>query len=209
MFKPNVKNMGLEKAGVEFDLREGIKINNKLQSTNKNIFSVGDACMKYQFTHTADITARYAIRNALFFGKENIDKVVIPWCTFTDPEIAHVGKYPREMEAEGIEFETYMKYFDHLDRALCEGVTGLIKIHCKKGSDEMLGATSVGGPAGDIIHVITCCMFNKIGLSKMGACVHIYPTFAESFRHLADQYNRKKLTPTAKVFLRKLLDWKR
>lgn len=134
--------------------------------------------------------------------------MLLPWCTYTDPEIAHVGKYPWEMEAEGTQFDTYFKFFDKLDRALCEGKDGLMKIHTRAGSDEILGATLVGGPAGDMISQITTAMFNGVGLSKMGACVYPYPTYAESFRHLADQYNRKLVGPADKSIVPGLLEIK-
>lgn len=113
------------------------------------------------------------------------------------------------MEERKIKYDTYVKDYGHLDRAICEGVRGMMKVHTKEGTDEILGATIVGGPAGDMISQVTQAMFNKLGLSKMGACVHPYPTYAEGFRALADQVNKKKLTPGAKVFLRKVISARR
>jgi len=91
------------------------------------------------------------VRNALFYGSDSKKKVALPWATYTDPEIAHVGKYSHELDAEKIEYDTYNKYYDKSDRAICEGVNGFMKIHTKKGTDTILGATIVGGPAGDMI----------------------------------------------------------
>lgn len=152
--------------------------------------------------------ARQAIRNALFFGTEKYSKTILPWCTYTDPEIAHVGKYPKELEAEGVEYDTYQHSFDDNDRAICEGAKGLFKVHCKKGSDTILGATIVGGPAGDMICSVTQAMQNKVGLSAMGKAVHPYPTYGEIFRTLADKKNRNKVTPVTKSLLRTLIKTK-
>ncbi|CAN0527418.1 unnamed protein product, partial [Ectocarpus sp. 12 AP-2014] len=107
--KPNVSNVGLEKAGVEFNPKEGVKVNDQLQTTNKSIYAVGDCCTKFQFTHAADFMARIVIRNALFFGKAKFSDLLIPWATFTEPEVAHVGLYPRDMEAQKIAYDTYTK----------------------------------------------------------------------------------------------------
>jgi pyruvate/2-oxoglutarate dehydrogenase complex dihydrolipoamide dehydrogenase (E3) component len=193
--RPNVQGMDLEVAGVAYNENLGVQVNHLLRTTNEDIYAVGDCCSQYQFTHNSDIHARYVVRNALFYAENDRSKVHLPWCTYTEPEIAHVGKYPRELESEGTKFDTYFKFMDKLDRALCEGKYGIMKIHTVAGTDEILGATLVGGSAGDMISQITTAMFNGIGLAKMGGCVYPYPTYAESFRHLADQYNRKKLAP--------------
>lgn len=206
---PNVKGLNLEAAGVEYDVKEGVHTNDKLETTNSNIFAVGDCSGKYQFTHNSDITARYVIKNALFLGGNKRSDILLPWCTYTEPEIAHVGKYCHELDKAGVKYDSYIKFYDKLDRALCDSQDGIIKIHTKKDSDEILGATIVGGAAGDMISQITQAMYNGLGMSKVGACVHPYPTYAESFRHLADRYNGKKLTSGAKTFLRKLIDFQK
>ncbi|CAM9994676.1 unnamed protein product, partial [Hapterophycus canaliculatus] len=150
--KPNVSNVGLEKAGIEFDPRDGVKVNDQLQTTNKAVYAVGDCCTKYQFTHAADFMARIVIRNALFFGKAKFSDLLIPWATFTEPEVAHVGLYPRDMEAKNIAYDTYTKQFEDNDRAILEGQTeGFVKIHVKRGTDRIIGATIVGDGAGDMI----------------------------------------------------------
>lgn len=112
--------------------------------------------------------ARSVVRNALFFGGIDRRSFILPWATYTDPEIAHVGKYSWELDNEGVMYDTYRKPFTRSDRALCEGKKGFIKVHTKKGSDEILGATSVGGPAGELISILTAGMTNGLGLSKIG-----------------------------------------
>lgn len=128
--RPNVEELDLEKAEVEFT-REGITVDNFLKTSNDDIYGVGDCVSKYQFTHNSDTHARYVVRNALFYGQNDKSKIILPWCTYTHPEIAHVGKYPRELNEEGIAFDTYHKFMDKLDRALCEGTYGIMKIHTR------------------------------------------------------------------------------
>ena len=166
--KPNVNGMGLENVDVEFDPREGVKVDDNLRTTNPNIFAVGDVASKYQFTHMADFMARIAIRNALFFGKDKVSQLLVPWSTYTDPEVAHVGLYERDLIEQDIEFSTFTKTFDHLDRAILEGETeGFVKIHTKKGSDKILGATIVGPHAGDMISEISVAITADMGLGAI------------------------------------------
>lgn len=207
--RPNVHGMGLEEAGIEFDDKTGIKVDDYCKTTNKNVYSVGDVCSKYQFTHNSDHMARNVVKNALYFGNEKTSNLIMSWCTYTEPEVAHVGKYPRELEAEGIEYDTYKVNFADHDRAICESVEGMVKIHCKKGTDKILGSTIVGGPAGDMICSVAQAMYNKVGLGTFGAVVHPYPTFAEAFKALTSQYNMKKLSSTSKSVLRTVLKLKR
>jgi len=202
---PNVENMGLENAGVEFDLRKGVKVSDKLQSTNSNIYAVGDVASKYQFTHNSDAMARICVKNALFLGRQKYSSITLPWATYTEPEIAHVGLYPKEMEEQEIEFDTYKSDYHHNDRAICEETEGFIKIHTEKGGDKILGATIVGGPAGDMIYTITSAMYNKVGLKSIGACVCPYPIYSEGIKACTGQINGKKLTPGAKGALRQIL----
>jgi len=131
--------------------------------------------------------------------------MLIPWSTYTDPEIAHVGKYSWQLEKLNVPYDTYTKFYQRLDRALCEGKKGFVKIHVKKGSDEILGATAVGGPAGELICLLTSGMFNGLGLSKIGACVYPYPSWAEGIKHLADQYNKKQVGGKTKTIIQSVL----
>lgn len=127
-------------------------MNQFLQTDNQDIFAVGDCIPGPKFTHNSDVHARYVVRNALFDGdKKNKDEIILPYCTYTDPEVASVGMNEIQLKQKNIEYETYTKYFDKCDRAICEQRRGLYKVHCAKGTDEIIGATLVGGPAGDMI----------------------------------------------------------
>jgi len=179
--KPNIDNIGCDKAGVQ-TAKDGVVIDNFMRTTNPSIYSCGDCVPGPNFTHNSDVQARLVVRNALFFGSDKRDQVILPYCTYTDPEVASVGMNEDMLKSEGIQYDTYAKHFEHNDRAICESAKGLYKIHTRRGTDEILGATLVGGPAGDLIGQVTCAMFNKMGLQKMGACVYPYPTYAESFR---------------------------
>jgi pyruvate/2-oxoglutarate dehydrogenase complex dihydrolipoamide dehydrogenase (E3) component len=203
--QPNIEGLNLESVGVEYD-RHGVKVNDYLQTTNPKIFAAGDICLPYKFTHTADAAARIVIKNTLFspfgLGKAKFSNLVIPWVTYTDPEIAHVGKYERELQAQGIEHETIKIEMSSVDRAIADGETaGFVKIHHQKGSDKILGATIVATHAGEMISEITAAMVNKIGLNGLSSVIHSYPTQAEAIKKAADAYRRKLLTPTSKRIL--------
>lgn len=201
---PNVEGMGLEEAGVEYDKRMGVKVDDYLKTTNPNIFAVGDVSMKYKFTHAADAAARIVVRNAFFKGKGKVSDLIMPWCTYTEPEIAHVGLYEHQAQEAGLELDTYTIHFADVDRALADGdEEGLLKIHTKKGSDKILGATIVARNAGDMISEITVAMVGKVGLGTIANAIHPYPTQAEAIRKAADAYNRSRLTPT----VHKLFKW--
>lgn len=208
--KPNVEGLGLEAAGVEFDQRLGVKVNDNLQTTNPNIYAVGDVATQYQFTHVSDFMARIALRNALAFGRDKFSGLLIPWATFTDPEVGHVGLYEKDMEARDIEYATFTKEFDDVDRSIVDGdTTGFVKIHVKKGTDQILGATIVGSHAGDMISEITVAMQSGMGLGTLATVIHPYPTAAEAIRHCGDAYNSTRLTPTVKKVLGRLMAFQR
>jgi len=206
---PNVENLNLEGVGVEF-YRKGVKVNEKMQTTNPMIYAAGDICSTYQFTHAADFMARIVIQNALFKGRKKSSALTIPWCTYTSPEIAHVGLYENEAKDKGIKIDTYVQHFSDVDRAILEGEDdGFAKVHVKKGTDQIVGATIVARSAGDLISEITLAMTHGLGLSKIGSTIHPYPTQAEAIRRLGDQYSRTRLTPLVKTLFRKWLTWTR
>ncbi len=205
---PNVEGMGLESAGVAYDVRKGVEVNHRLQTTNPRIFAAGDVATKYKFTHSADFMARIVIGNALFWGRSSVDNLIIPWATYTSPEIGHVGIHPDQAKREAI--DTYTQPMSGVDRAILEGETeGFVRVHTAAGSDRILGATVVATNAGDLIGEITLAMKNGIGLGKIASTIHPYPTQAEAIRKLGDQYNRTRLTPFRAKVLTKLLAWKR
>jgi pyruvate/2-oxoglutarate dehydrogenase complex dihydrolipoamide dehydrogenase (E3) component len=207
---PNVEDLNLETAGVEYDRRDGVRVDDRLRTTNARIFAAGDCCMKYKFTHTADAAARIVIQNALFGGRKKLSALTVPWCTYTDPEIAHVGMYEREAAERGIEVTTYEQPLNDVDRAICDGEEeGFVKIHVKKGTDKILGATIVARHAGDMVSEITVAMVGGIGLGTMANAIHPYPTQAEAIKRVADAYNRTRLTPTVKKLFERWFRWTR
>ncbi len=208
--KPTVKGLGLEHAGVDHDERMGVAVDDRLQTTNPNIYAVGDVASKYQFTHMADFGARLVIRNALFFGRDKFSNLLIPWATYTDPEVAHVGLYEKDLEERNIAFATFTREFADVDRGIVDGETeGFVKIHVKKGTEQILGATIVCSHAGDMISEITVAMQSGMGLGKLANVIHPYPTTAEAIRQCGDAYNRARLTPTVKGIFHRLMAFKR
>lgn len=207
---PNLDGLGLEQAGVEYDTRRGVKVDDRLRTTNKRIYAAGDACLKTKFTHAADATARLVIRNALFWGRGKLSALTIPWCTYTDPEVAHVGLYPRDAEQRGIEMDTFTQPFAENDRAVAEGdAAGFVRIHTEKGRDRIVGATIVGRGAGDMIGEVAVAMAGGVGLGTLGDVIHPYPTLAEAIKHAGDAYSRTRLTRRAHKVLRAVLAWRR
>lgn len=207
---PNIDGLGLEEVGVETDPRQGIIVDDYLQTTNSNIYAVGDVAVPYKFTHIADATARIVIRNALFFGREKVSDLVIPWTTYTDPEIAHVGLYEQEAEAQGLDIDTFTAHFDDVDRAIADGEeNGFVKVHVKKGTDKILGATIVARTAGDMLSELTLAIVADVGLGTIAKTIHAYPTQAEAIKKVADAYNRTRLTPTVKKLFSGWLNWTR
>ena len=204
--QPNIENLNLEAVGVECN-RRGVIVNDYLQTTNSCIFAAGDVCLDWKFTHTADAAARIVIKNTLFspfgLGKSKFSDLVIPWVTYTDPEIAHVGMYEADAQRQGIEVNTIKIMMSSVDRAITDSETeGFVKIHHQKGSDRILGATIVATHSGEMISEITAAMVNKIGLNGLSSVIHSYPTQADAIKKAADTYRRTLLTPRTKTLLR-------
>ncbi|MGQ4647131.1 FAD-containing oxidoreductase [Lyngbya aestuarii] len=203
---PNVEGLNLETVGVDYDQRKGVIVNDYLQTTNPKIYAAGDICMDWKFTHAADAAARIVIKNTLFspfgFGRYKLSDLVMPWVTYTSPEIAHVGMYEDEAQKKGFDVSTIKIDFEHVDRAIADGETeGFVKIHHKKGSDQILGATIVARHAGEMISEVTTAIVGNLGLSKLSSVIHPYPTQAECIKKAADAYRRTLLTPTSKRLL--------
>ncbi|MEE8143427.1 MAG: mercuric reductase [Planctomycetota bacterium] len=207
---PNVEGLGLEKVHVDFDGKHGIKVNDRLQTTNPKIFAAGDISSQYKFTHFADAAARIVIQNALFFGRAKASALTVPWCTYTDPEIAHVGLYAHDAESRSTSIQTFMEDFADNDRAILDSdEQGFLKIHVKQGTDKILGATIVARHAGEMISEITLAMVGGLGLGTIARTIHPYPTQSEVIKRAADAYNRTRLTPRVKGLFRRLLKWRR
>ncbi|HEY3137433.1 MAG TPA: FAD-dependent oxidoreductase, partial [Blastocatellia bacterium] len=206
---PNVEGLNLEAVRVKYD-ENGVLVNDYLQTTNPRIYAAGDVCLPCKFTHTADAAARIVIQNALFLGRKKFSASIIPWCTYTDPEIAHVGMHGRDCEEKGIQLKTFVIPLSEVDRALTDSEEeGFLKVHIKKGTDRILGATIVARHAGEMISEITTAMAGGIGLKKIANIIHPYPTQAEAIKRVADEYNRARLTPTLRRLLSLWLLWTR
>jgi pyruvate/2-oxoglutarate dehydrogenase complex dihydrolipoamide dehydrogenase (E3) component/uncharacterized membrane protein YdjX (TVP38/TMEM64 family) len=195
---PNVDDLGLEAAGVAYD-RHGVTVDDNLRTTNTRIFAAGDVSSRWQFTHTADALARIVLTNALFLGRKKASALNVPWCTYTSPEVAHVGLYEHDAAARGIATDTITIPFHDVDRAILDGEDeGFFRVVLKKGSDRILGATMVAAHAGDLISEVSVAMAARLGLGALAAVIHPYPTQAEVVRKAADAWNRTRLTPTVK-----------
>jgi pyruvate/2-oxoglutarate dehydrogenase complex dihydrolipoamide dehydrogenase (E3) component len=196
---PGVEDLGLEAAGVDFG-KEGVVVDDHLRTTNRRIFAAGDVASRYQFTHAADALARIALQNALFFGRKRQSALVVPWCTYTDPEIAHVG-------ANGGP-NTFTVRLDEIDRAILDGETdGFARIHADR-RGRILGATIVARHAGEMIGEISLAMTRGLTLSDLARTIHPYPTQAEALRKLGDAWLRTRLTPPARRLLAAVLRWR-
>ncbi len=205
---PNLDGLGLDVVGVQNHPRTGIEVDDFLRTTNRRIFAAGDVCSTYKFTHAADFLARIVIQNALFMGRGRASRLLIPWCTYTSPEVAHVGLSSADAERQGC--DTYTQRFSSVDRAILDSDTaGFVKVHCRRGTDKILGATIVATNAGDMIGEIVMAMKHHIGLRKIAGVIHPYPTHAEAIRKLGDQYNRTRLTPWVKSLFDTWLRWTR
>jgi pyruvate/2-oxoglutarate dehydrogenase complex dihydrolipoamide dehydrogenase (E3) component len=204
---PNVDGLDLETVGVRYDAARGVYANDYLQTSNPRIYAAGDICMrKWQFTHAADAAAKIVVQNALFaigpIARKKLSSLVMPWCTYTDPEVAHVGLYPHDAKAAGIELDTYHVPLSQVNRASLDGEDeGFVRIHTKKGGDEILGATIVAAHAGEMISEVTLAIVAKQGLGKFLDVIHPYPTQAEGIKRAAGLYTRTRATPTVKKWL--------
>ncbi len=206
---PNLDGLDLEKAGIKFD-RTGVLVNDNLQTSNPNVYAAGDICFPFKFTHTADALARILIANALFMGRQKASALTIPWCTYTDPEIAHVGMYEADAKEKGIEVTTLTVPLSDIDRAVLDGdAVGFARVHLRKGTDKILGATIVARHAGEMINEFSLVITSGLGISAIAKTIHPYPTQAEVIKRLGDAYNRTRLTPFVKNLLSRWLKWQR
>jgi len=206
---PNVEGLNLEAVGVKYEAQRGVIVNDYLQTTNPRIYAAGDICMNWKFTHAADAAARLVIKNALFspwgLGRSNLSSLVMPWVTYTDPEIAHVGLSEQEAQARGLATHTIKIPFATVDRALADGEPeGFVKILHQRGSDRILGATIVARHAGEMISEVTLAIATKQGLNALSGVIHPYPTQAEAIKKAADAYRRTLLTPRTQALLKLL-----
>jgi len=204
--RPNIEQLNLELAGVKHN-RHGVEVNDYMQTSQPHIYAAGDVANRLKFTHTADFTARAVVRNILMplqLLRQKIESAVVPWCTYTEPEVAHVGLGEKDAVTRGTPYDLFLVPMEEVDRAVVENEeAGFAKVLTAKGSDKILGAVIVAPHAGDLLHEFVLAMNAGIGLGKIATMIHAYPTFAELARKAGDKYNKTRLTPFAK----KLFAW--
>jgi len=207
---PNVEDLGLEAAGVAYDALRGVHVNDHLRTGNRRIFAAGDVCMEWKFTHAADAAAKIVVQNALFLPTRRLSSLVMPRCTYTDPEVAQVGLTEGEARERGIAVRSFHVPMSEVNRAVVDGEDeGFVKILVKPGSDRILGATLVASHAGEMIGEVTLAMVRKLGLGALLETIHPYPTQAEGIKRAAGAHARTRLTPLAARLLRRWMAWRR
>jgi pyruvate/2-oxoglutarate dehydrogenase complex dihydrolipoamide dehydrogenase (E3) component len=208
----NTEGYGLEEVGIALSDRRTVAVNAFMQTSLPNVYACGDVAGPYQFTHTAAHTAWYASVNALFSGLKRfkVDYSVIPWATFTDPEVARVGLNETEARERGIAYEVTTYGIDDLDRAIAdESAEGLVKVLTVPGKDKILGATLVGEHAGDLIIEFILAMRHGLGLNKILGTIHIYPTWVEANKYAAGNWKRAHAPARMLEWLGRYHRWRR
>jgi pyruvate/2-oxoglutarate dehydrogenase complex dihydrolipoamide dehydrogenase (E3) component len=186
---PNVERLNLDAAGVDFAPVAGVRVDDFLRTTNPNIHAAGDICLEHRFTHTADASARIAVHNTFSRRRRRMSALTIPWCTYTDPEIAHVGLYVREARDREIPVRTFTVPIHDVHRAITDSEeVGFVKIHVRERTDRILGATIVARHAGEMINEITLALVAGIGLKTLARVIHAYPTQSVAIKKAADAY---------------------
>ena len=204
---PNTDGLDLEAAGVDYDARRGVHVDDFLRTRNRRIYAAGDVCLSHKFNDTADASARIVVQNALFGGRQRLSGLTIPWCTYTDPEIAHVGLYVRQARERNIPVKTFTIPMHDVDRAIADDEeVGFVKINVRERTDRILGATIVARHAGEMISEITLAIVAGIGLRTLARVIHAYPTQAEAIRKAADAYTRNRSMPEGE---RRAMAWPR
>ena len=204
---PNIDGLGLDTAGVSTS-RRGDGVGDHLRTTNRRIYAAGDVCSAFQFTHAADALARIVIQNALFYGRRRASALVIPWCTYTSPEVAHVGLYEQDAREQGHDVRTITVDLVDVDRAVVDDDTdGFVRVHHDRG--RLLGCTIVAPHAGDLIGEAALALTHRHSLADLSSTIHPYPTYAEAFRKAGDQYRRTRLTPRVRKSMERYFRWTR
>ncbi|MCF6249129.1 MAG: FAD-dependent oxidoreductase [Desulfobacula sp.] len=209
---PNIKGFGLEELGVELTDERRLNTNDFLQTNFPNIYCCGDVHGRYQFTHTASHESWYATVNALFgkFKKFRVDYSVIPWATYTDPEVARVGLNEIDAKIAGIEYEMVKYGIDDLDRAIADSEDhGFVKVLTVPGKDKILGVTIVGNHAADVIAEFVLAMKYGLGLNKILGTIHIYPTMAEANKYAAGLWKKNHAPERLLAWVEKYHTWMR
>jgi pyruvate/2-oxoglutarate dehydrogenase complex dihydrolipoamide dehydrogenase (E3) component len=212
--RPNIERLGLDEAGVGTTDR-GVTVNAFLQTSRPNIYAAGDVCGPYQFTHFAEYQARIVVRNILLspllgLGRVGADYRVVPWTTFTEPEVARVGWNEQDAARAGAPFDVHRFPYADLDRAILEGEDeGFVKVIAAKGRGRILGATVIGAGAGELIHEFALAMRQNVGLETLSSLIHVYPTLSQAVQRAGDAFMRTRLTPRARALFSRLYAWQR
>ncbi len=206
---PELEQLGLDAAGVRHG-PQGVEVDDHLRTSNPHVYAAGDICSRFKFTHAADAYARVALQNALFLGRKKASALVIPWCTYTDPEVAHVGLLASDAARMGEAVVTLTVPMASVDRAILEGETeGFGRLHVEAKTGRLLGGTLVGAHAGETIGELALAMTQGLTVGALAGTVLPYPTQGEVLKRLGDAWNRRRLTPRTKGFLTRLLAWRR
>lgn len=206
---PNVEGLNLEAAGVRFE-KQGVTVDDHLRTSNPRVYAAGDVASPFKFTHVANAQGRIAMVNALLLNLQRSSRLVIPWCTYTDPEIAHVGLYEEEAKKRGHEVRTLTLPLEENDRAVLDGEEeGFVRVHLKKGGDRILGATVVAANAGDLLTYFTLAMAQGRGLASLAGAIYPYPTQSEAVRQIANLQQQARLSPRVKRLTGRWLAWRR
>ncbi len=186
---PNTANLGLEAAGIESDAVDGINVDDYLCTTNTNVYAAGDACKAHKFTNIAETSACIAVRNAFGQRTERESHLLIPWCTYCDPEIAHIGMHVLEAKRQSIPITSFTVMMQDVDRAITDGQDeGFVKLYVRDGSDEILGATIVAARASEMINEMSVIMCAGIGMRRLATILHTYPAQSSAIRMAALAY---------------------
>jgi len=206
---PNLEGLGLDAALVRYTSR-GVEVDARMRTSNPKVYAAGDVCSRFQFTHAADAMARFVIANALFFARRKASDLVMPWCTYTDPELAHVGYTENDARTAGFDVATLTQSFSDVDRALLDGeAEGFARVHYDKKSARVLGGTIVARHAGEMLGELTLAITARQTMKVLSSTIHTYPTQAEALRKIGDAYMRTKLTPAVQKVFAKWLEWRR
>ena len=199
---PRVNGLQLEAAGIEYSA-DGVTVDDRLRTSNRRVYAAGDVCSKYKFTHAADAMARIVVRNALFFGRARVSSLIIPWCTFTSPEVGAVGDFGDEAAARGAEAITIP--LSSVDRTVVDEATdGFVRVHHRRG--RIVGATIVAPDAGELVSTVAVAMRHGGSLGDLASSVFPYPTLSVALRQAGDAYRRSALTPAVRTALRYYFD---
>ncbi|NBC17575.1 MAG: FAD-dependent oxidoreductase [Bacteroidetes bacterium] len=194
--RANVDGLGLDAAGVDYSAR-GITVSDRCRTSQRHIYAVGDVTGRYQFTHMSEHMAKVAVTNALLKLPSTIDADHVPWVTYTDPELGHVGATRQQLDEAGTSYEIYRFPYTKVDRAITEGqTTGLIKVYAKAWNGKILGADVLGASAGELISEYAVAMKNGVTLRHLADTIHPYPSYGLAARRAADQWYARKQSAT-------------